>query len=357
MHVCGRCPESLMSDRRKQFLDRATALIDRSQGRGLAVPVDTGFFSVDPEDIERLSSLLGEAADLLREIESYYETEAEAETAEAEAVADDADFLRQIGASISTELASREVADLAFMGRGELRELRRKLAGAVEQKQLWKIAAHADAATTRTSRCLIPIESAIRQYEGLPPKKRRWEDLDDSLEIRRQYVDLWRNVVRDGVPEGARLRAELGRVAEHIAELRGRPIYPFLRIEDRLEIRRLQKRILAYLQGEDSPEREDGQRLWSDLAGFFRLLMQINNRQELREHDRKVVLRSRRVLDQARGQGVIPRQVLSDLDCLLGRDEELDRVLLDPEEHRPEDCMAPLERLQQRLASSADDGF
>jgi hypothetical protein len=339
-----------MPQTRRKLLDRVTSLIERSSAVSFDVPVDTGYFNVDHEVVRLILDLLQETAEVMGEIGAYFEDFVDSADVEEIDAQDDTDFLKEIGASISTELASREVADLAFMGRNEVLEIRRELEVAVGEENFWLVAANADAGLGRAARALIPIESAIREYEGLPAMRRRWENLDDSLEIRRQYGMLWRAAVRAGTPDDDQLPADLKKIANRIAILRRLKIYPFLRIDDRLSIRKLQKRILAYLDGVEESGAGSGRRLWDDVVAFFGLLMQINNRQELREHDRQVVLSVYPELSrQATRTDRIPSHVLERLEPLLGRDEELDRVLLRPADHTPRDCLAPLERLKEEL--------
>ena len=339
-----------MSENRKELLARVTDLIDRQQGVAITSPVDTGHFSIEPERIRSILGFLAETVRLLRDIGGYFELEGASRDVDEIAAEDDAGFLREIGAGISTELASREVADLAFMGSSEILDIRRDLEAAVAEQNFWKIVAHADAGLGRAARALIPIESAMREYEGLPAMRRRWENLEDSLEIRRQYGMLWRAVQRAGQPQDDELPANLRKIAHRIAILRRLKIYPLLRIDDRLSIRQLQKRILACL---DRPGEVDGRSLWQDLVAFFGLLRQVNNRHELREHDRRLVLAVHYEL--ARRTAVrdrMPPEVLERLEPLLGRDDELDRFLLNPRDRRPRNCLAILERLRDELLAA-----
>ncbi len=337
-----------MFQERQRLLGRVTAMIERGDSLSVDLPVDTGHFFVDPEVVRRLLALLEEVAELLSDISAYFESEEGINGTDVMTSAgDEMSFLREIGAGISSALAAREVADLALMGRTDLFGIRRQLTGAVESDNFWKIASATDAALSRTGRALIPIESAIRESEELPPLRRRWEDLEDSLEIRRQYAMLWRAVLRAGQPRGEQLRRALRKIGQRIAVLRHHHIYPFLRIEDRLAIRELQKRLHAHLGPAGA---ESGETLWTEVVTFFRLLMRVNERQELREHDREIVLASYHELAQRRTPGEkLPRELEERLDFLLGRDNDLDRLLLDPAEHRIGDFLEPLRRLSQAL--------
>lgn len=334
------------------YLERVQAQIEKAEGINFLVPDDTGFFSLDDDLIPRVRGLMSETLDLTRELGDLYDAES-LEAPLEDAGAED-DFLREIGAAISSELATRELSNLAFVVRAQIMETHEALIGALAGRHTWAVVSHADTGLRRVSRGLLTLETAIREYEGLAPAERRWSDLKDSLETRRLYGQFRRAVLRSeqnpAEDQTARLRAAVNR----IAILRDLKIYPFLRIDDRVAIRRLQKRILAWLDRADGAQKdEEGRQLWSDLVSFAELLGQVNNREDLREHDRKTVSRLHRVLFEAR-QGptrILPSH-LADLELLLGRDEDLDRITLSPHQFAVEDLREPLERVQAQLNRS-----
>jgi len=118
-----------------------------------------------------------------------------------------------------------------------------------------------------------------------------------------------------------------------IAILRDRTIYPYLRIGDRRAIRLFQKRIGRWLESDDGSgaQTQAGERLWQDLVGFAGLLCQVNRRQSLCEHDRELVAHSLRVISTyASYAKAVPTTLLEAMQTLLGRDDEIDDLLLDP---------------------------
>ena len=342
-----------MSQTQRHLLEQVTGLIDHGQNLQVDIPFDTGLFTLEAEQLAAIRVLVDQSVSLLDRIGHHFEADLD-KSAGPRADSDIAAFsLADIAADISTELATREVADLAFIGRNDLQDMSRELDAARDAESFWRIASAADGALGRVGRALVPIETALREYEGLPPMRRRWEDLDDSLEVRRQYGMLWRTVGRLGNPDDERLPWALAKVAQRIAILRQHAIYPFLRIDDRWSIRKLQTRVLAHLAHGDEADPVAGRRLWSDLVSTFRLLMQINNRQELRDHDRDLVLAGCVEVRRSRQAPTIPNDLLAKLEPLLGRDDTLDQVLLRPKEFRPADCLAPLDRLREELLASS----
>ncbi len=297
-----------------ELLRRTGDLIDRSLSQRFQVPQDTGLLTLDPTLADRVLGTLQETGELLRAVTQYF---------------DDGALLPPSPSGLSTQ----DVADLAFVSRTEIVELRDSLLGAKERRNTWKIASEADRAVSRATRSLVSLEAALCELLGIPVKERRWFDLGDALEIRRQYVRLWLEVVRAGEPTGGAIVATLKRFSDLIAVLRREKIYPFLRIDDRLELRQLQKRIFGLLEdgGMAGAELEQAaRRLWQDLSGFIHLLMQVSRREELREHDRLVAGRVyREVMDADAASGPLGAESHQSLYDLAALDLELDRLLLD----------------------------
>ncbi|MEL7059321.1 MAG: hypothetical protein AAGN46_04750 [Acidobacteriota bacterium] len=336
---------------RYPLLMRLEHLVRQAQSITFIVPDDTGFFSIEDDLVHRVRRLVEKTLELLRDIMAYYE-EVQAPIVPFESSEEDA-FLREIGAAISSELAAREISDMAFVSRTQLLEGYEGLMSALENDFVWVVASHADTSLRRVGKSLISIESAVRDFEGLPPVERRWSDLADSLEIRRLYGQFRRSILRgEETLDGESLQRRLRAASNRIAILRDLKIYPFLRIYDRVPIRRLQKRILAWLERSPAdPETEsEGRRLWSDLRSFAELLRQINNREELREHDRRTVNRIYRLLFEPASppERPLPAHV-EDLEKLLGRDDELDLLVLDAARQSSTAFQAPLERLRRHL--------
>ncbi len=336
---------------KEELLRRLETLAEKTEGVAFIVPEDTGYFSIDDEMVQQVRRLLANTVDLLRELTDFYDAESAAHDDPNADPADDGDFLKEIGAQISSELAAREVSSLTFVARGQLMEMQEALGSALEHKKVWAVASHADSSLRHVGKALIAVESAIREYEGLEAPDRRWNDLKDSLATRRLYGQFRRAILRGGEPHThAEITTGLNSAATRIAILRDLEFYPFLRIDDRLTIRRLQKRIAAWLSGEGDGSDESGLRLWEDLVSFARLLTKVNDREELREHDRQVVAAAcRMLLDPQRPVARLTDGQLKELERLEGRDDELDQVLRQGSQLAVQELRAPLERLRTEL--------
>lgn len=349
-----------MSPEKQTVLVELDEVIRRAQNLPLVVPDDTGFFTVDSSMILGVRDIIEAALALMRQAQELYDEEKgdAAEPALAQGLRED-DFLREIGAAISSELAAQEVSNIAFAVRAQLMETYSALVNASRGDQLWIVASHADTGLRRAGKGLITLESAIREYEGAEPVERTWSRLQDSLEIRRLYSQFRRGITKVGRPQGLdELHAALRGAATRIAILRDRKIYPLMRISDRLPIRRLQKRILEWLRaaqaGASPDHEEEGRRLWSDLLSFAELLVQVNHREELRDNDRRVIQEwLDRHFPAGDGDAVPPRPAapedMADLESLIGRSDPLDQLLLSPSDSTLESLRIPLQQIFQEL--------
>jgi len=331
------------------LLQRISALVDQALGVDLCVPNDTGQLDLDSEIADTITSQLDAGIELLSSIGQTFEPAGDDDADLAEDGSSEVSVLRAIGAEISSSLARQEIADLAFLGRNQLIEARRQIEPPGDRRAIWARLAHCETGLRRLRKALVAVESALREYEGLEAIPRCWESVDDALEIRRVYSQFRRAVRRGGQPRRSALRGELKRIAHHIVILRDRSIYPYLRIEDRRAIRTLQKRIDAWLEADDGSDAETtaGQRLWNDLATFADLIAQVNQRQTLHEHDRSVVASALHTVGRrVTPERPVPGAVLETLHTLLGRDEELDELLLD---HRARLSTAPWRQPLRRV--------
>ncbi|HEX7807821.1 MAG TPA: hypothetical protein VF608_03835, partial [Thermoanaerobaculia bacterium] len=96
-----------------------------------------------------------------------------------------------------------------------------------------------------------------------------------------------------------------------------------IRISDRRQLRKLQQRARAWLASDPQTESE-GEHLWQELMAVTSLLMQINGRSELVEHDRRVL---QEVCAELRFRNASPESLWPGLASLRGLDLSLDRLL------------------------------
>ncbi len=326
------------------LLHRVACLIERNREEKFQILDDTGL-TVDHDLAAAVAQVLEEAAEVLEDVQRHYDRIAEAER-ERPPSPEEIAHRRE-------ESVPSDVADLAYMSRMELLAIRDALATSLAANKVWKVLSYADAGLGRTERALLAINTSIREVEGLPADQPVQLNLEDSLVIRRQYALFRRALGRPGNPEGEPLRHALKGIATHIAALRNLRVYSLLRIDDRRRIRELQKRILEALRADGPGAEEERRVLWQDLIACADLLMEVNRREELVEHDRHRVLEAYQTLFQSGAPpAFLPLSVRSQLEPLLGRDPELDSILLDPKRCESAMSRRPLERLRAQLAPS-----
>lgn len=215
-----------------------------------------------------------------------------------------------------------QISDLAFIAMLEFGQL--DPAGRLHQiSDPWEIIAYCEDANRRVAYTLTMLEqpiAALRNVErGLDPMS----EVLIAIETRRHYARLAQSVLKHQTPENFdELKRALRAIGTAIAMLIGRDIYGHIRVHDRQQIRALQSRILDWLRDEHPPRTyADGIRLWGDLVGACQLLMQINRREDLVQHDGETIKRLLELDDPTRDRAA--------LLTLRGLDLELDTLLED----------------------------
>lgn len=257
-------------------------------------------------------------------------------------------FARRIDELIGHEDAVDHLGDLAFLARGELRSKLRRLRESGDLDS-WELIGRAGSTVRKVVKTATALDLVLGDCTGVHYLDFETE-LEISLQVRRAYGKFRRHVndFELGAVGGSAIEQALNNAATAIALLTGRDVYVELRVSDRVELRALQKRLMDWTVTSRHDARA-GQRLLEDLRAFVELLSQVNHRQELREHDRKLLAR---LLDGGADEAETPG-FRSDLDCLAGLDEELDQLLWGPRLCTPRDVRPVLERLAaSRLAAA-----
>lgn len=342
------------------LLGRLRRLLSKIHSVVFVVPDDSGLVGLEEDLVAMVQDLMAKTVAILQAVGDYYEV-GDGKPAADQAALRDVDDLMEIGAQISTELAEREIADLAFIARGQLTEMEQALSLAQAKRQIWAIASHADTGLRRAGKALMAVESAMCEFHGQPPPQRDWVELELSLKTRRLYGRFRRAILALDADPSADLQRRLQGAAHRIATLRQLEIYPFLRIDDRVTIRALQKRIARQLQ-DDVVDVADGTRLWQDTVSLAGLLVQVNARAELRQHDYQALRGLCFRLDASADPSTEKRaQAHQALEVLEGLDDELDEVIADPGPYSMESLWAILHRLLNALkpteVGSVDDLF
>lgn len=328
---------------------RLGAFLQELQGLHFQVPEDDAAVARGAQFAPRLAHVIEQGLELLQNALDHYTTAGPAEGQPAfDGTLDD------IGRLISSEIAGQEIADVLFMARSELRGAQQDLVASIDHEDVLRVASSCDSGLRTLKRILISCESAIHEFEGSEPPVRQWSDLEVSLQTRRTYSELRRDVVRLGRPRDADLADRLATVHDRLDHLRQRELYPLLRFDDRLTMRELRRRISRWITS-GAEDLVGGHRLWQDISGFAELLGGINHRQELRHHDRALL---RRAYHQLFGRGAhppqIPEDLLYQLEALRGLDDDLDELLARRERGELPRWQIVLARLLRRISSTAE---
>ena len=257
------------------------------------------------------------------------------------------------GSSItSEECGANRIADISFLARWELHEEREKLGKNSFVKETWNVINDCSSARRRLIASAIAIENAICAHEDLTSTLRDLylRELNHSLQVRKVYAMFRYTVMGNGPPNRKNVRQRLRKIATAIDKFAGAEIYGDLRTTDRVQIEGIYCRLVEWLQADHGGDPQESLRLWQDIESLSELLLGINNRSELREYDRTVVVEAHNSLFRT---DTVTDSIAEDLQVrlqsLLGRDAELDRLILNRGPHPAESWKRPLERALEGL--------
>lgn len=263
------------------------------------------------------------------------------------------------GSSITLEgHGADRIADISFLARWELYEEREKLGKNSVNKETWNVINDCSSARRRLIASAIAVENAICAHEGLTSTLRNLylHELNHSLQVRKVYAMFRYTVMGNGPPNRKNVRQRLREVATAIDKFASSEIYGELRTTDRVQIERICCRLVQWLQADNDGDPQESLRLWQDIENLSKLLLGINNRSELREHDRTVVVEAHNNLFRTDSvTDSIAEDLHLRLQSLLGRDAELDRLILNRGPHPTESWKRPLERLFESLSPNRQE--
>lgn len=237
------------------------------------------------------------------------------------------------------------VGDLGFLASLELRQRLERLERLVAGSQPWAIVGECDGALRRIRKALTAIDHGLEQAGAGKARLDFSSELEISLDVRRAYGRLRARVRGIGTPQPETFYVQVRAIGTALATVVGWRGYSNLRVRDRLQLRELQRRLLDWFRSER--DIAAGQRVWEDIDAFVTMLADVNQRQELREHDAR--------LTHEALVGPWSPDLLERLKRLEGLDDESDALIhaatSDAGTWRP-----VLERLARRLPAVRDGG-
>lgn len=188
-------------------------------------------------------------------------------------------FERAIDAVVEVGGASvRAVEDVAFLVQLELRQREERLRRLSDAADALAVIGECDSALRRIHKGFGAIDVAIARADSVAPLLDFSSELEESLLVREAYAKFRARLFAEGTPGLNELYAKMRVVGTHIAVLVGWNAYPLLRVRDRLQLRELQQRILAWLRPQNRVDDVAGMRLWQDVVGFVAMTTPTSSR-------------------------------------------------------------------------------
>lgn len=242
--------------------------------------------TVRDELFPRIKRVLHDSQDLYGEIIERYESQSD----DGVVSSPDTSFETSLDQLMAGGGAARHIADISFMARLELVRTRHALNALEPAADTWEHIVVCARIRRRVLKSAAALERAICDFKGIEASN-DWYGMAirDSIEIRRVYAIFRKSLHPHDEPIERQMYARVRVVGVAIARLIGRDIYEDLKVRDRQLIRELRIRVIRWLRDhlEQTGEAHmrSGKRLWQDAVGLANLLMQVNNRPELRDHD------------------------------------------------------------------------
>jgi len=248
----------------------------------------------------------------------------------------------------------RQVADVCFAARGDLRRAERTIhgahaGGASHDERL----AACEGAHRKLRRALGAVLGALGRASdrSFPVLAELDGEAGSAVAVRRMYAKFRRSLPPCDPGEPASVRRALRYAAVSLAVMVGAGDFSDIRTQDRALLLQLQSRILRWAR--DGASDGDGVALYRDIVIAADLLRSINLRQELAAHDQRRLGEAAAALaaDDPAAALAAARPALRDLD---GRDDALDALVERSLREPPSDAL--VRALRAALAPAPDSG-
>ncbi len=221
-----------------------------------------------------------------------------------------------------------EVSDTLFVARLQLSQAMEEIGRNSERNDHWDLVAQCNRLRGMIVSVGAVIGRAVCSREGLSSENGiNGGDVRQALLIRRIYTAVYAVVFAVRDPPPARIRERLTAIEDLMRQVLDSNLAQLIRVNDRVQLRRLQARMREWLDSGVAAHLDDGAHLWQDASAVAEMMVQINNRQELIEHDRQHVRVLLGRFAAAEDQDSVSPDVIELISALRGRDRELDTAL------------------------------
>lgn len=239
-------------------------------------------------------------------------------------------FERAVDAVVASNRVSFEaIEEMTFMAQLELRQRAERLEQLLPDCEAATLLSECDSSLRRLRKSLNAVGLTIARVLGVPPLAEYTSELETSLAVRRALASFRTRVTKGGEPAANKLRERFSYISNQIEILVSWDIYSGMRVRDRLLLRGLQQRLLAWLNTRN-PTPESGVRLWQDIAGCVEMFAMVNRRQELVEHDAAFLAQTIAALNAEPADTPVNAEFWRTLRAIEGLDIQLDALLKKP---------------------------
>jgi hypothetical protein len=221
-----------------------------------------------------------------------------------------------------------ELGAACFAARLELAQAVNDLRNEPDTRDMWDMLDACNRARGSLVKATLAIERAACVLAGLPAPAGTRRDLDMSLTVRSTYAEFRASVTRTIEDASSSPGSRLLALRDAVRRMSCAPIYSELRVADRCALRRLDDRVEAAFARADEVDPDDLRRLLEEAASVAGMLMRINDREELRDHDSAALAELTQLAERSGALDDAERaRVILLLAQLAGRDATLDGVI------------------------------
>lgn len=335
------------------LLERLSAILRRVEGVAISSYEELDGGALLPLIDETRGALVA-AVEAVGDVLHYYDAIADQRASQLNILTEgprSGELCGEVERVMDEDFGMTRIQNVAFIARMGLRARLLALDAMGASPGKWEIIGAASSALREVMKALGALAVVVCDHESLPePTTFYVTELERSLIIRRAYRIFYGDVAPSREPQGSEIQARLRRAANAIAKLVGRPIYPSLRVHDRFALRTTQRKLQGWLSDAslDAKARETaGIRLFQNLAHLAELMLAVNERAELRQHDARVITEQIAALESDRAD---VGAALRALRVVEGRDLRLDAMLAGDEPPTRSALLARLRELGRNLA-------